>query len=522
MTTDHRPGGVAVDLGRWVSLHPASLAYAAGELTVAPADGRPRGRVPALAAALAAANERWGNPVAGELERWQHGAAAIVTGQQPGLLGGPLLTLIKTCAVAAEVRRRRAAGDDAVGFLWLATADDDLAEMGWARVAAGDEVIEAHEDGWARGGGVAGEALLGTACQALLGRLAEPAGSAHAREAERAGGELLRARHAARRGHRALPGAAAARHRRRHRRRPRARGRARRRRRRGARARAAAAGDRGAARRPAAVRGAHGWPLPFPVTPQRLPVFRLRGRPAAAHRQPRRRLPGRGARASSPPRPERFVPNVWLRSLVQDAALGSATVLLGGGELAYHLEAAELWPLAELPRPEWRLRPHVTVVTAGERRLARTLALAPAHLLDARMPRHLLGGKRVQRGVERLRRALGAPLDALDSAAATELPALAGDLGGDAPALLGAVGVAGAAGDGRRGARRRRSTPAGSGACGRSCGRSAGRRSGRCRCWRRCCVSGSTGPRSSPRRSTRPIRGCTCSTGRTADHGDRV
>ncbi len=438
MTTDHRPGGVAVDLRRWVSLHPASLAYAAGELTVAPADGRPRGRVPALAAALAAANERWGNPVAGELERWQHGAAAIVTGQQPGLLGGPLLTLIKTCAVAAEVRRRRAAGGDAVGFLWLATADDDLAEMGWARLVAGDEVIEAHEDGWARGGGVAGEALLGTACQALLGRLAEQAGSAHAREAA----ELAASCYApdvrlgeatARFLARLLRGTGIvivdalepeiAR----------------------------AAADivtrvlerlpqvTEALRRGELMMGARGWSLPFPVTPQRLPVYRLQdGR--------RQRLASRDGACPAAvldelaAAPERFVPNVWLRSLVQDAALGSATVLLGGGELAYHLEAAELWPLAELPRPEWRLRPHVTVVTAGERRVARALALAPEHLLEARTPRHLLGGKRVQRGVERLRRALAGPLDALDTAARSELPALTGDLEATRQKLLGAVG----------------------------------------------------------------------------------
>jgi hypothetical protein len=39
-----------------------------------------------------------------------------------------------------------------------------------------------------------------------------------------------------------------------------------------------------------------------------------------------------------------------------------------------------------------------------------------------------LGGARVRRGVERLRRAVAAPLAALDAAAAAELPALKGDL----------------------------------------------------------------------------------------------
>ena len=425
-----------VDLERWVSLHPASLAYTAGEVRLPPADGRPRGRAPALAASLAAANESWGNPVASELDRWRGGAAAIVTGQQPGLLGGPLLTLIKACAVASEVRRRRAAGSDAIGFLWLATADDDLAEMGWARLAAGDEVIEAREDGWARGDSVGGEALLGTACETLLARLAEP-GSPHARAAS----ELAATCYA--------PGARLGE----------------------ATARflarllrgtgvvivdalepeiARAAADVVALvldRLPQATEvlrngellmGAHGWPLPFPVTPQRLPVFRVQqGR--------RQRIASRDGACPAAvltelaAAPETFVPNVWLRSLVQDAALGSATVLLGGGELAYHIQAAELWRLANLPRPEWRLRPHVTVVTAGERRLARALAVAPEHVLERRLPRHLLGGKRVHRGVERLRRALGGPLDTLAEAARADLPALAGDLEATRQKLLGAV-----------------------------------------------------------------------------------
>ncbi len=437
MTTEQGTGGTAVALERWVSLHPASLAFAGGALPLAPAEGPRRVRAPALAAALAASNERWGNPVAAELDRWLGGAAAVVTGQQPGLLGGPLLTLIKACAVAAEVRRRRAAVGDAVGFLWLATADDDLAEMGWASLAVGDEVVTAREETWERGGGVGGQALLGTACRTLLERLGEQAGSAHAREAVElaatcfaAGAPLGEA--SARFLARLLRGTGVvivdalepeiAR----------------------------AAADvvttvlerlpqaTAALEAGAAMMRQRGWSPPLPVTPQRLPVFRLQqGR--------RQRIASRDG--ACPPAivgelsaaPERFVPNVWLRSLVQDAALGSATVLLGGGELAYHLQAAEVWRVAELTRPEWRLRPHVTVVTAGERRLAHALALTPDHLLETRMPRHLLGGKRVTRGVERLRRALGAPLAALDQAARAELPALSGDLEATRQKMLGAV-----------------------------------------------------------------------------------
>jgi uncharacterized protein YllA (UPF0747 family) len=437
MTTGRSAGGTVVALERWVSLHPASLAFAAGAHRPAPAEGKQRGRSRALAAALAAGNERWGNPVAAELDRWLGGAAAVVTGQQPGLLGGPLLTLVKACAVAAEVRRRRAVGEDAVGFLWLATADDDLAEMGWASLASGEEVITAREETWVRGGGVGGQALLGAACLALLDRLGDPAGSTHAREAVELAASCFAAgtplgEASARFLARLLRGAGVV---------------------------IVDALEPEIARASAdvvttvldrlpqateallageALMREHGWPLPFPVTPQRLPVYRLQqGR--------RQRIASR--EGACPPAivaelaasPESFVPNVWLRSLVQDAALGSATVLLGGGELAYHLEAAEMWRLAGLPRPEWRLRPHVTVVTAGDRRLLRALALTPDHLLESRMPRHLLGGKRVHRGIDRLRRSLGVPLDALDEAAKAELPSLVGDLEATRQKMLGAV-----------------------------------------------------------------------------------
>ena len=409
-----------------MTLHPAAHACAGGDWPLSPPHGAARRRSPELAAALAAANERWGNPVGAELERWRAGAEVVITGQQPGLLGGPLLTLIKACAVAAEVRRRRAAGGNAVGFLWLATADDDLPEMGWARLAVGEEVLDAREEGWRRGGGLGGATLLGTACAALLERLGDPGGSPHARDAASfaaacyAPGATLgeaTARFLARllRGTgvvivdalepelaRAaidvvtgvlsrLPEANAA----------------------------LAAGEQAMRER--------GWKPPLAPAPHRLPVFRL-------HDGARQRLASSdGACPQAVLReveaaPERFAVNVWLRSLVQDAALGSDTVLLGGGELAYHLQAAALWELAGLPRPQWRLRPHVTVVTAAERRLARQLRVEPHHLLHAALPRHLLGGARVRRGVERLRRAVAAPLAALDAAAAAELPALKGDL----------------------------------------------------------------------------------------------
>ena len=119
MATQTTGAALRVPLESWAPVHPAATNHAGGPGAVAV--GRPGGmpRSQALARALADANRRWGNPVEDELGLWLGGAEVVVTGQQPGLLGGPLLTLVKAAAVAAEVGRRRASGRDAVGFLWL-------------------------------------------------------------------------------------------------------------------------------------------------------------------------------------------------------------------------------------------------------------------------------------------------------------------------------------------------------------------------------------------------------------------
>jgi bacillithiol synthase len=57
------------------------------------------------------------------IEKLRAGAAAIVTGQQVTLFGGPLFTLLKA---ATAIRKAKEAG--AVPIFWLATEDHDLAE----------------------------------------------------------------------------------------------------------------------------------------------------------------------------------------------------------------------------------------------------------------------------------------------------------------------------------------------------------------------------------------------------------
>jgi bacillithiol biosynthesis cysteine-adding enzyme BshC len=58
------------------------------------------------------------------------GARAVVTGQQVGLLGGPLLTLLKAATAVARAKQATAAtGVDHVPVFWLATEDHDVAEV---------------------------------------------------------------------------------------------------------------------------------------------------------------------------------------------------------------------------------------------------------------------------------------------------------------------------------------------------------------------------------------------------------
>jgi bacillithiol synthase len=63
------------------------------------------------------------------VQRLRDGAAAIVTGQQVGFLGGPMFAVYKALTAVKLAEEARAAGVDAVPVFWLATSDHDLAEV---------------------------------------------------------------------------------------------------------------------------------------------------------------------------------------------------------------------------------------------------------------------------------------------------------------------------------------------------------------------------------------------------------
>ncbi len=63
------------------------------------------------------------------IEKLRNGAAAVVTGQQVGLFGGPLLTLLKAAtAIQKAQAATRVSGREHVPVFWLASEDHDVAE----------------------------------------------------------------------------------------------------------------------------------------------------------------------------------------------------------------------------------------------------------------------------------------------------------------------------------------------------------------------------------------------------------
>lgn len=413
----------AVALARWEPPHPVTAALLDGLLPwPEPVPKTPPPRSRELASALEKLNARWGNPVEASLAAWLAGAQAVVTGQQPGVWGGPLLSLVKACAVAAEVARLRQAGQAAVGFFWMETRDDDLPEMGWGRVVVGGQLYEVRE-AWARGqacgfaarlsergqevldsipqealppGGreawawarecFAPGSLLGEACGRFLGGLLAGTGvvlvDASLPEVARAAAEATRELVA----------------------------------------RTGEAVQR--LERRARELENQGLAPPLQVRVDRLPFFRL----VNGTRRPVT-VEGVASLLEHLGRhPEGVTPNVWARPLLQDAVLGTSVAVLGSAELAYHWQAQDLWDVVGIPRPRWVLRPHVTVVGPAERRWAQKLGLDPEELLTARLPRRLGGPSRLEWRFGRLSERVLADFQRFSRKASLELPNLAADL----------------------------------------------------------------------------------------------
>src|SRR5271166_671916 len=96
-----------------------------------PRDGNREARV---ADALEKQNRAWGasEPTLRNIERLREGAFAVVTGQQVGLFGGPLMSLLKVGSMLALAKQVQQSGVECVPVFWLATEDHDLDEVNQA------------------------------------------------------------------------------------------------------------------------------------------------------------------------------------------------------------------------------------------------------------------------------------------------------------------------------------------------------------------------------------------------------
>jgi len=411
-----RPETLAVDLAALGLLPPLPSAYLAGrdldllaplrflspgELPATPAAPTisatlaPGGRRE-LAQALGVANRGYGHPAADELARRLADPATrvVVTGQQPGLFGGPLYAFSKMVAAARWAAALEAAGEPAVAVFWVATEDHDYTEVAATAVLTSEgprafdlgpdpeplvpvgmrtlgpevaRVLEAltaafpgelHAEWfatlgrWYRPDARFGEAfcrllahLLGPRCPLLLDAM-HPALKAAERPFLR---RLVERRHE-------VEAASAAR-------------------------------DAEIERR--------GYPLQ--VSPQRglSPLFLFQ-------RGQRRRIEWRGddgfaLRGSNEgggsvaellrtidENPGVVSPGVLARPALQDAVLGTCLQVLGPGEVSYMAQVAPVYPLLDVPAPTVALRPQAIVLEAKQiERLAES-GLTLADLLGSR------------------------------------------------------------------------------------------------------------------------------------------
>ena len=114
----------------WLKAEPSALSYDSA-------------RREAVSAILERQNKSWdASPQTFDnLARLRKGAAAIVTGQQVGLFGGPMFAIYKALTAVKMAEEARAAGVDAVPIFWLATYDHDLAEVNHVSMPGSDGLL---------------------------------------------------------------------------------------------------------------------------------------------------------------------------------------------------------------------------------------------------------------------------------------------------------------------------------------------------------------------------------------------
>jgi len=166
-------GASSGQVGGWYSSAPASTDWMDLRRPCAVSDA------PALVAALKKQSENLGaGPAAmANIEKlWSpvtRYARAVVTGQQVGLFGGPLLTLLKAATAVARAKEATAAtGVAHVPVFWLASEDHDLAEVDQVSLLS-KHAVETVKLGLADAGTAVGGVRLGAGVESALDAVSE-------------------------------------------------------------------------------------------------------------------------------------------------------------------------------------------------------------------------------------------------------------------------------------------------------------------------------------------------------------
>jgi len=117
--------------------HPPDAEHIAAFAKSVPRDIARQARV---ADALEKQNRAWGasDATLRNIQRLREGSFAVVTGQQVGLFGGPLMSLFKGASVLALANQVEGRGVECVPVFWLASEDHDLAEVNQALLLTSD------------------------------------------------------------------------------------------------------------------------------------------------------------------------------------------------------------------------------------------------------------------------------------------------------------------------------------------------------------------------------------------------
>ena len=120
---------------------PNSIAAIAEHARTLNFDGQRR---QAIADVLERQNREWkaSDATLASIARLRAGAVAVVSGQQVGLFGGPLYSVLKAVSAIQLAAELSSKGVDAVPVFWLATEDHDLAEVNQVALPGADGRIE--------------------------------------------------------------------------------------------------------------------------------------------------------------------------------------------------------------------------------------------------------------------------------------------------------------------------------------------------------------------------------------------